>query len=193
MAAAAAASRRQRAFEDQLVEEAFLNGLINPIVDRLAHSKPAVPFALRQAERWMKKAVHFKGNRYGLAGAPGAADPMAIFAYDNWVQWAQVAAAQVAERNEGLTTYVEVEALVGSCYVSEFGTPEERNEARATENGCLSFVHMEKSQPGQVREFLDEILAAQDDPTTRAKGACDRALNFRQQSHMPIANAMPCL
>ena len=130
MAAAAAAARRQRAFEDQLVEEAFLNGLVNPIVDRLALSKPAVPFALRQMERMMKKTIHFKDNDYGLAGAPGAADPMAIFAYDNWDQWAQMPAASVAERNEGLTTYVE--AMVGSCYVSEFGTPEERNEARAT-------------------------------------------------------------
>ena len=100
MAAAAAAARRQRAFEDQLVEEAFLNGLINPIVDRLALSKPAVPFALRQMERMMKKTVHFKDNQYGLAGAPGAADPMAIFAYDNWDQWAQMPAASVAERNE---------------------------------------------------------------------------------------------
>ena len=50
MSAAAAAARRQKAWEDQLAEEAFLNATINPIVDRVVQVKPAMPvtsFTLR--------------------------------------------------------------------------------------------------------------------------------------------------
>ena len=120
MAAAAAAARRQKAWEDQLVEGAFLNATITPIVDRVVQVKPAMPYALRQMERLMQRTIHFQDNGYGAGGAPGAADPMASFEYANWDQWTQLAAANAPERMEGLTQYVE--ALTWSAFVSTFGT-----------------------------------------------------------------------
>ena len=285
MAAAAAAARRQKAWEDQLVEEAFLNATINPIVDRVVQVKPAMPYALRQMERLMQRTIYLQDNAYGAGGAPGAADPMAVFTYANWDQWTQLAAANGPERMEGLTQYVE--ALTWSAFVSEFGTDDERNAARITENGQLAFVHLEnyrqldevrlqtmakcttafntlkrgaggaagapaaamraekpeklgsdmnqmelveelktrrngedmtwdgfkhaianypglktkfnnylnknesvpvwkaKNQPEQVKDFIDEFLATQDDPNIRAIESCGRALKFRQKSNLP--------
>ena len=46
-----------------------------------------------------------------------------------------------AERNEGLRLYVK--SLTWNSYISEFGTPDERNDGRAQETMVLSFIHME--------------------------------------------------
>ena len=63
MAAVRAASNRQKAWEDKLEDNAFLTATITPIVDGLVAMKPAVPFAMRQAVRMMRKTIHhFKDN-----------------------------------------------------------------------------------------------------------------------------------
>ena len=54
---------------------------------------------------------------------------------------AQIPAGNAAERNEGLSNYVR--SLTWNAYISEFGTPDERNDGRAQETAALSFMHME--------------------------------------------------
>ena len=64
-----------------------------------------------------------------------------MYEYDNWDQWAQTPAGNIAERNEGLRLYVK--SLTWNSYISEFGTPDERNDGRAQETLALSFIHTE--------------------------------------------------
>jgi len=81
MAAVRAAANRQKAWEDKLEDDAFLAATISPIVDGLVAMKPAVPYAMRQALRLMKKTIHFKDNTYGPGGAVGDPELSAQFAY----------------------------------------------------------------------------------------------------------------
>ena len=119
----------------------FLVATMKPIVDDTVTFKPPVPYALREVKRSMDKGVYFKDNTYGLAGAPGVATMSSMYEYDSWSQWAQTPAGNVAERDEGLYSYVK--SLTWNAYVSEFGTQEERNEGRTQETAALSFIHME--------------------------------------------------
>ena len=141
MAAVRAAANRQKAWEDKLEDDAFLTATITPIVDGLVAMKPAVPYAMRQALRLMKKTIHFKDNTYGPGGAVGDPELSAQFAYDHWDMWAQLPVVNAPEQNEGLTLYIE--ALAWSSFISHEGTDEERNDARTDESSVLSFVHME--------------------------------------------------
>jgi len=135
------AQRRQDAFELKLKEKAFLTSAIKPIVGETTTFKPPVPYVLREVKRGMDKGIFFKDNTYGLGGAPGVATMTSSQEYDNWDQWAQTPAGNVAEQEEGLANYVK--SLTLNAYVSEFGTQEERNEGRSQETLALSFIHME--------------------------------------------------
>ena len=98
------AQRRQDAFELKLKEKAFLTSTIKPIVGETTTFKPPVPFALREVKRGMDKGIFFKDNTYGLGGAPGVATMTSSQEYDNWDQWAQTPAGNVAEQERGSTT-----------------------------------------------------------------------------------------
>ena len=89
----------------------------------------------------MDKGIHFRDNTYGLAGIAGDPRATALREYGDWAQWAQIPAGNVAERNEGLSNYAK--SLTWNAYISEFGTPDERNDGRAQETAALSFIHME--------------------------------------------------
>ena len=71
----------------------------------------------------------------------GCASDGYIHKYGDWAQWAQIPAGNVAERDEGLNNYVR--SLTWNAYISEFGTPDERNDGRTQETAALSFIHME--------------------------------------------------
>ena len=88
-----------------------------------------------------KGIIHFKNNTYGPGGTAGDAHVTALHEYDDWGQWAQIPAGNVAERNEGVHNYAK--NLTWNSYISEFGTPDERNDGRAQETAALSFIHME--------------------------------------------------
>ena len=135
------AARRQDASEAQLNEKAVLSATIKPIVDETVNYKPPIPYALRQVKRSMDRGIHFRNSTYGLAGIAGDPHATALHEYGDWAQWAQVPAGKVAERNEGLRNYAK--SLTWNAYISEFGTPDERNDGRAQETAALSFIHME--------------------------------------------------
>ena len=116
------AARRQDAWEAQLKEKAFLSATIKPIVDDTVTFKPPIPYAFREVKRSMDKGIHFRDNTHGLAGIAGDPHATALREYDDWAQWAQIPAGNVAERNEGLSNYVK--GLTWNAYISEFGTLE---------------------------------------------------------------------
>ena len=135
------AARRQDAWEAQLKEKAFLSATTKPIVDDTVTFKPPIPCALREVKRSMDKGIHFTDNTYELAGIAGDPHATALHEYDDWAQWAQIPAGNVAERNEGLSNYAK--SLTWNFYISEFGTQDERSDGRTQETAALSFIHME--------------------------------------------------
>ena len=135
------AARRQQQWEAQLKEKAFLRATIKPIVDETVNYKPPIPYALREVKRSTDKGIHFRDNTYGLAGIAGDPHATALREYGDWAQWAQIPAGNVAERIEGLSNCVK--SLTWNAYISEFGTPDERNDGRAQETAALSFIHIE--------------------------------------------------
>ena len=108
-------------------------------MDETVGYKPPIPYALREVKRNMDKGINFRDNTYGLAGIAGDPHATALRKYDDWAQWAQIPAGNVAERNEGLSNYVK--SLTWNAYISEFGTPDERSDGRAQETAALSFIH----------------------------------------------------
>ena len=48
-------------------------------------------------------------------------------------------AGNVAESNEGLSNCAK--GLTWNAYISEFGTPDERNDGRAQETAALSYIY----------------------------------------------------
>ena len=91
------ASRRQDAWETQLKEKAFLVATIKPIVDDTVTFKPPIPYALREEiKRSMDKGIYFKDNTYGPAGIAGVSHATTMNEYDDWAQWAQIPAGNVA-------------------------------------------------------------------------------------------------
>ena len=135
------AARRQQQWEAQLKEKAFIGETMKPIVDETVNYKPPIPYALRQVKRSMDRGIHFRDNTYGLVGIVGDPHATALHEYDDWAQWAQILAGDVTERNEGLSNYAK--SLTWDAYISEFGTPDERNGGRAQETAALSFIYME--------------------------------------------------
>ena len=131
---AGVASRRQQQWETQLEDSVFLKGAIKPIVDDMTALKPPVPYALRQALKHMNKTIYFQDNGYGGGGAAGPAHGDALYEYADWASWASLPAANQVERQEGLECYLE--ALSWNAFISEFGTPEERNDGRAQETAA---------------------------------------------------------
>ena len=146
------AVRRQQQWEAQLKEKAFLVATIKPIVDEMVGYKTPIPYARREVLRSMNQGIHFRDNTYGLAGIPGNPHATALNEYGDWAQWAQIPAGNVAERNEGLSNYAR--ALTWNAYISEFGTPDERNDGRAQGTAALSYIHMENFVE------MDELPAA---------------------------------
>ena len=135
------AARRQQQWKAQLKEKAFLIATIKPIVDETVGYKAPIPYALREVKRIMDKGIHFHDSTYGLGGIPGDPHATALHEYGDWAQWAQIPAGNVAERNEGLSNYAK--GLTWNAYISEFGTPDERNDGRTQETAALSYIHME--------------------------------------------------
>ena len=85
----------------------------------------------------MDMEIHFRDNKYGLAGAAGDPHPAAMHKNDDdWAGWAQIPAGNIVERNEGPSNYVR--GLTWNAYISEFGTSGERNDGRAQETAALS-------------------------------------------------------
>ena len=119
------AVRQQQQWEAQLREKGFLIGTIKPIVDEAVAYKAPIPYALREVKRVIDKGIHVRDNTYGVAGIAGDLHPTALHEYGDWAQWAQIPAGNIAERNEGLNNYVR--GLTRGAYISEFGTPAERN------------------------------------------------------------------
>ena len=138
---AGVANRRQQQWETQLEDSVFLKGAIKPIVDDMTALKPPVPYALRQALKHMNKTIYFQDNGYGGGGAAAPAHEDAIYEYADWASWASLPAANQVERQEGLECYLE--ALSWNAFISEFGTPEERNDGRTQETAALSYIHLE--------------------------------------------------
>ena len=135
------AGSRQQQWKTQLEDSVFLKGAIKPIADDMAALKPPVPYALRQALKFMNKGIYFQDNDYGAAGAAGSAHASAMHEYADWGSLASLPAAQQVERQEGLECYLE--ALSWNTFISEFGTEEERNDGRNQESSALSYIHME--------------------------------------------------
>ena len=111
----------------------------------------------------MGKGIHFRNKTYGLGGILGGAHPTAIHEYGDWAHWAQIPAGNVAERDEGLNNYVR--SLTWNAYISEFDTPDERNDGRTQETAVLSFIHMEYFV--EMDELRQETML----PTTAAFAA----------------------
>ena len=101
------ASRRQDAWEAQLKGKAFFVATIKPIIDDTVTVKPPIPYALREVKRSMDKGIYFKDNTYGPAGIAGVSHATTMNEYDDWAQWAQTPAGNVAERNEGISNYAK--------------------------------------------------------------------------------------
>ena len=148
------AARRQSAWEAQLKEKAFFSATIRPIVDDTVTFKPLIPCALCEVKRSMDKGIHFRNNTYGVGGITGVAHVTALHEYDNWDQWAQLPAGNVAEHNEGLSMYVK--SLTWNASILEFGTQDERNDGRAQETAALSFIHTETL--GELDELRREAM-----------------------------------
>ena len=80
----------------------------------------------------------------------GVSHATTMYEYDDWAQWAQTPAENVAERNEGLSNYSK--SLTWNSHISEFGTQDERNDGRAQETAALAFIHMETfAELGELR------------------------------------------
>jgi len=112
-------------------------------VDEAVAYKAPVPHVLLEVKRVMDKGIHFRDSTCGLGGIPGDPHATALHEYGDWAQWAQIPAGNVAERNKGLSNYAK--GLAWNAYISEFGTPGERNDGRPQETAALLYIHMRTS------------------------------------------------